>query len=403
VLPPSFPSSSDDPKTNWGKVFLFVGAGVVASFQIGKAPPVLPDMRVDLQMSLFLAGWILSTFNLIGLFLGSATGALADALGYRRLLLMGLLCQAIGCLAGFFSQEPILLFSGRAMEGLGYLAVAVAAPALIFQVTNPKDLHLALSSWSCCVPTGIALIMVPSPFLAAWIGWRGLWLLNAILLLLYLFFVFHGTKGFHTKRGGIRLGSLLQDIRLTSTSAGPLLLALIFSTYALQWMSVMGFLPTFFIEGYGIHPVNASALTALMVSMNILGNVTGGVLLQKGFRRWHLISAASLIMGSCTFGIYASSLPFISRFLFCLLFSGIGGLLPASVMGAVPLYAPRQRLVATANGLVVQGSNLGQFFGPPALALVVSGAGGWSAAPWLLGGVALAGAILSLGLTRVHP
>ena len=75
---------------------------MAAAFQVGKAPPVLPAIRVDLGMSLFLAGWILSTFNVVGL-LGSAAGAVADAFGHRRMLLGGLLCQAVGSLAGAFS------------------------------------------------------------------------------------------------------------------------------------------------------------------------------------------------------------------------------------------------------------------------------------------------------------
>ncbi len=77
-------------QTPWGHVFLYVGAGIVAAFQVGKAPPLLPAIRADLGIDLFLAGWILSTVNITGLFLGSAAGAVADRFGYRRLLLTGL-------------------------------------------------------------------------------------------------------------------------------------------------------------------------------------------------------------------------------------------------------------------------------------------------------------------------
>jgi len=37
------PAERKNPEeTPWGRVFLLVGAGVVASFQIGKVPPVFP-------------------------------------------------------------------------------------------------------------------------------------------------------------------------------------------------------------------------------------------------------------------------------------------------------------------------------------------------------------------------
>jgi len=44
---------SEPERTSWGQVFLLVGAGVVAAFQVGQAPPVLPDIRTELGMSLF--------------------------------------------------------------------------------------------------------------------------------------------------------------------------------------------------------------------------------------------------------------------------------------------------------------------------------------------------------------
>jgi len=79
----------------------------------------------------------------------------------------------------------------------------------------------------------------------------------------------------------------------------------------------------------------------------------------------------------------------------------MGGLLPASAMSGVPFYAPSPRHIATTNGVLIQGTQLGQVLGPPALAWLVSKTGGWHVAPWLLGGVAAAGAGLGLGLAAL--
>ena len=87
--------------------------------------------------------------------------------------------------------------------------------------------------------------------------------------------------------------------------AGPVLLALIFTTYTLQWLAVMGFLPTLLVEEYGLTPGRASVLTAVMVAMNVPGNLLGGWLLHRGFRRWRLIAFASVVMGFCSLGIYS--------------------------------------------------------------------------------------------------
>jgi DHA1 family inner membrane transport protein len=397
-------ATSATDKTPWRLVFLLVGAGVVGAFQIGKAPPVLPAIRTELAMSLFLAGWVLSALNVVGLLLGSVAGAIADGFGYRRVLMAGLFCQAAGSFAGSWSAGPTLLLATRILEGLGFVSAAVAAPALIFRVTQPRDIRIALSMWSCYVPAGTAIMMFLTPFLTDLFGWRGLWQANAGILAAYGLFVAFATKGLvgRSIQRAFRPRQLWEDMKRTSTAAGPLLLATTFSAYALMWLAVMGFLPTLLVEEYGFKPDHASFLTALMVSMNVPGNLVGGWLLHRGLHRSRLVVSAIVIMGFCSLAIYTLSLPFFLRYLACLAFSGCGGVLPASVMSAVPVHAPEPRLVGTTNGLIIQGSNLGQVIGPPTLALIVSATGGWEGGSWFLGSVALVGVFLAACLARLE-
>lgn len=391
-------------KTSWGLVLLFVGAGVVGAFQVGKAPPMLLAIRSELGMSLFLAGWILSIFSVIGFLVGSVAGALADSFGHRRLLLMGLCFLALGSLAGSFAPGASLLLATRALEGLGFLIIVVTAPSLVVKVTNAKDLRLSLAVWSCFLPAGASTIMLLIPLVNLGLGWRGLWQANAVILIAYALWVKRETAHLPGREHAPdrRRGKLRQDLLLTLTSGGPVLLASIFTTYSLQWLAVMGFLPTLLAEEYGLSPGRASVLTAIMVAMNVPGNLMGGWLLHRGFQRWKLIAFASIVMGACSLGIYSSNLPFFARYAACLLFSAVGGLLPASVLGGAPVYAPSPNQVATTNGLIMQGGQFGQIIGPPVLALVVSMGGGWKSAPWLLGGSAAIGVALSLVLAAME-
>ncbi|MCF8063084.1 MAG: MFS transporter [Deltaproteobacteria bacterium] len=396
------PASPTSPagRTPWAAVLILIGAGVAASFQVGKAPPVLTAMREEFGMSLFLAGWILGTFNVIGLALGSFSGAVADALGHRRLLILGLFTQAAASLAGGLSQHIRLLFFSRVLEGLGFLVVAVCGPALIVRLARARDLRLALSGWSCYVPTGMSAIMLIAPLITGPFGWRGLWIFNALILGGYALLV----RAFipRAPRRGDPMGGILsrifRDLLRTSTSLGPILLALTFSTYTLQWLAVMGFLPTLLVEQYGLGTGLASILTAVVVAANVPGNLAGGWLMGKGAGRRSLIATASLLMGLSSLVIYAEGFPFWLRYAGCLFFAGIGGLLPAAVISGAPVHAPTPNLVATTNGLLMQGSQLGQVAGPPALALLISRAGGWHAAPWLLCGSAGLGILLSFWL-----
>lgn len=250
------------------------------------------------------------------------------------------------------------------------------------------------------MPAGSASIMLITPAITVFFGWRGLWLINAAILAGYAVLIKRHTVTLKARnfRKKVMLGRLWQNIRITSTSIGPILLALSLSAFALQWLAVMGFFPTLLIEDYGLSTGKASILTGIMVGVCVPGNLSGGWLLQKGFRRWQLIALSNLVMGCCSLAIYEPSIPFILRYFASLAFSGIGGLLPAAVLSGAPVHAPHEELVATTNGLVMQGAQLGQVLGPPALALIVSVLGGWHAAPILLIPAAGIGILLSFAL-----
>ncbi|MBU2631723.1 MAG: MFS transporter [Proteobacteria bacterium] len=394
-----------EDQSPWGLIFILFGAGILSAFQVGKVPPVLSDIRLDLYISLFYAGWLLSIFNLTGLLFGTFAGAIADAIGHRRLMLAGLVLQIAGCFIGSFADSFHGLLASRVIEGAGFLAVIVSTPTLIFQVVKQKDMNVALSIWTCYLPAGASLMMILLPLILAGTNWRGLWQINAALMIGYTLILAKKTAHIKFMNPVIpfRFKKLIQDIVQTSTCAGPLLLAVIFITYALQWLAVMGFLPTLILEKYGFSKSLASILTAGMVFVNIFGNLAGGRLLKRGIKRWKLIAFACIIMGTSSIAIYWPGATFLLNYTGCLVFSIFGGLIPASILGGVPLYAPSKNLIATTNGLVIQGGQTGQVIGPPILAYLVSQTGSWSCGAWFLGSVALIGFVLSLCLSRLKP
>ena len=402
MKPPDLPAAQ--ARTDWPVVMLLVGAGVVAAFQIGKAPSALPALRDDLGLGLVGAGWVISIFNLLGVVLGTTVGAFADRTGHRRAALAGLALIAVSSLVGSLAQGPAPLLASRFCEGLGFLVVVVSMPTLIVRAARPADLSLAFSLWSSYMPAGTAAMLALSPLVMAPFGWRGLWLANAVLVALFALALAVATRGLLTgpASSAAPRASVVQDISRTVTMPGPPLLALIFGTYTLQFLSVLGFLPTILVEGEGMPQAWAAGLTALAIAANVPGNLLGGFLLHRGARHWALIAGASVAMALCALGIYQTGLPLWLRYGLCVLLSFIGGLIPASVFGAAPMLAPSPRLVATTNGLVMQGSNLGQVVGPPAVAALAAASGGWHWSPAVLVASAGLGAGLALILRTLE-
>jgi MFS family permease len=184
---------SEDGGSRWSTVVLVVGAGVVSAFQVGKAPTALLAVQADLSLDLSTASWLLSAFAIVGAFTGAAVGIAVDHLGARRMVLGGLLLQAACSALGAMAEGAPLLLAARVIEGLGFLTVTVAAPTLVVGVVAPQGRGRAMAVWGTFMPVGIALVMLAAPLLTA-IGWRGFWLVNAAVLLVYAVLLAGGTR-----------------------------------------------------------------------------------------------------------------------------------------------------------------------------------------------------------------
>jgi len=393
-----------ETRTQWGRLFLLVGVGVAAAFQIGKAPPVLPLLRTELGLTLFLAGWVLSAFNILGAFVAPVAGSISDWLGHRRLILFGLGCMALSSPAGSFALGPSLLLETRFFEGLGYIFIIVSVPSLMIKVVHYRDIRVAFGVWGSFMPAGGAMMMLLAPILTAGFGWRGMWRINAALLFAFMLWLAWTTRDLTGRRGrgGFSFQKLLKDIWLTLKTPGPVLLALCFGSYGFQFLVVMGFLPTLLIEGQGLKQGLSAVLSAIALAFSVPGNLLGGWLLQRGVKRWILIAAASATMGVCAFGIFSGSIHLVFRYMAGVVFMGVGGILPAAVIHGAVALAPSRELVATSNGILMQGAQIGLLVGPPLVAAAVSRKGTWQIAPWVLALVALVGVGLSVALRSLE-
>jgi MFS family permease len=138
----------------------------------------------------------------------------------------------------------------------------------------------------------------------------------------------------------------------------------------------MVWLPTFLYDEFQFGLGQATVIVAVVIVANAPGNWLGGYLSQRGLAPARLILASGLVMGVTGWAAFAADLDPALRFALCVVFSFIGGVLPASIYACVPAVAARQQNFASVNGLVVQASNIGALLGPPlAAALVVSS--GW--------------------------
>jgi len=384
--------------TRWPAVWAVFAGGLVCGAYVGKVPPALPLQRAELGLSLVESGFIATTFNVIGMLVGMFVGVLCDRFGHKRLGLAGL---AVICLAGLLGAAawdfPSLLAS-RFLEGVGFILFTVAGSALMASAAaDDRDRPKVMGLWSSYMPSGGSLALLVAPLLIAAWGWRGSWvtwsLAAAVALLLVARFAPTPRYG-EVRSMKLALESLRQP--------GSVALALLFAFYVAQWTSVMIWLPTFLVDERGASQGVASLLTALMVLVNVPGNVGGGWLLAHGVRRGKLILAAAAVMAVTDVAMLAGALPDALRFLAVLVFSCCAGAIPSAIFSGVVVHAKTPEHIGTTNGMVMQTSQAGQFFGPVVLAWLASNFGGWGASLWAMLAFAVGGALCGYAIQRIE-
>ena len=385
-------------------------AGVAAALHVGKLPPAIPVLRDTLGLNLVQAGFLLSLVQMAGMALGLVVGLAADGIGLRRTMLTGLMILSVASAWGATAQDPGSLMLLRALEGCGFLLVVMPAPGLIRRLTPAARMPSVMGLWGAFMPTGTALALGFGPMLIAWAGWRNWWLVLAFLTFVMWLWVWQAvtpdakrplgpsSRDTRGSTGAPTPAGWLARVRRTLGARGPWLVAASFALYSGQWLAVIGFLPS--IAGQaGMVGAGVAPMLALAALVNVVGNVAAGRLLQRGLPARILLTGGFCAMALGAFAAFVNidagvvaDHTLALRYLGVLLFSMVGGVIPATLFSLAVMLAPDEGSVSTTVGWMQQLSALGQFAGPPMVAWVADQAGGWN---WTW---AVTGACCALGV-----
>lgn len=382
-------------EAGWGTVLIISGAGVAAAFQVGKAPMALSAVQADLGLSLGVVAWLISAFAIVGATVGAPVGLAVDRIGAKRMVVGGLLLQAVGSGIGSLAGDMVVLMLSRVLEGLGFVSVLVAGPAMIFANVARDIRDRAISVWATVMPVGMTTVMLASPLFTL-LEWRGFWTLNAVILLGYCLFF---ATAIPANKASVNDQRIKEQLTSVVAAPGPWGLAALFAAFSAAFFVVFGFLPTLLTERFGLSQNLASTVAAIAVAASGLGNLASGFLLASGRRPDHVVVAGFLAMMLLGFGVLGiePAWPLVAGF--AVLFAFMSGLIPVVLMGSVPRLAPRPDLVGATMGLAIQGNNVGMLIGPAAGGALAASLG-WGSlaiiqAIVLLAAIALAWAMLA--------
>jgi MFS family permease len=378
-------------------------AGVSAALHVGKLPPAIPTLQQALGLTLLQAAFLLSMVQGAGMCAGVAFGALADALGLRRSMLIGLALIALASVLGGLSQQVALLLALRALEGFGFLLVVLPAPGLVRRLVPPERVSLMLGMWGAYMPLATASALLIGPLWIEALGWRAWWWLMAALSALMALWLARAVPdaAVAVSQPSSQPMRWATRLRRTLSARGPWLVAASFAAYSSQWLAVIGFLPSIYTQA-GIGGATTGALTALAAAVNMVGNIGSGRLLHRGAAPTALLHGGFIAMACAAALAFASEgVHPVLRYVAVLAFSMIGGVIPGTLFSLAVRVAPGEHTLSSTVGWVQQWSAAGQFVGPPLVAWVASQVGGWHLTWLATGACSLLGLVLTALIARL--
>ncbi len=341
-------------------------AGLGAATQFAKIAVPFSDVGLLYPDNAAVIGWLLSIISLMGAALGAISGAITARIGPNRLLLSGLVLG--GALSLLQASLPVfqLMLLSRVIEGLSHLAIVVAAPTLIAQITSGRARYNSMVLWSTFFGVAFAL--------NAWVGLPivdrfglptyfamhgGLMLLIAALIALSNLKTDMG----QTEGTGWGLSAFLDVHNRTYRSPFISAPAIGWFFYTLTFVSLLAILPGRLPEGQGasiaaLMPLAGIVLSWLLVPL-LLTVLSCVSVVNLGFVLGIATIIALFLGAPLTFG--------------CIALFAVLGLVQGGSFAAVPELNGTTEAQALSYGAMAQMGNAGNLLGTPVLLAVLLG------------------------------
>jgi MFS family permease len=196
----------------------------------------------------------------------------------------------------------------------------------------------------------------------------------------------------------------VRRIGATIRSPKPWIAGLAFACLTIQWMTVVGFLPTIYAQN-GLRGIWPGVLTAVVGGLGAAGSIGTSPLLQRGVPVRALLIpafAAMAVTSVLTFAVNWTMLPAgtILQFVCVATYSLSGAAIPATLFRIGVDLAPPAGSAPAVIGLMQQLFNAGGVAGPAIAAWLVTLTGSWQSMWWMTCTFAGLGGLLSLYLSE---
>lgn len=271
-------------------------------------PVLLPYIREAYGLSLSVAG-LLVTVIWLGSALGQLPGGiLADRYDERLVMTVGLLAVAVALSVIVLTTNPVVVFVGTGLVGLGLSLYPIARITILSDI-YPESIGSALGVTMATGDVGQTILPPVAGILAAAVAWQLGFGLFVPLFLLFAALVWmvvpRGDSAAETDSLSLeRARAVLEALRTREMA----LVTVVLFVYILVWQSFTAFYPTYLVEIKGLSPAVAGTVFALFFGAGVVVKPVSGAAYDRIGMRGSLLA---VVVGP-VFGLAA--LPFIEGF-----------------------------------------------------------------------------------------
>jgi predicted MFS family arabinose efflux permease len=344
-------------------VILLWCAGLGAAAQFSKISLVYPELEAFYTNGEAspLFGFVLSIISFLGIVFGLTAGLIVARVGFRKMLIAGLLLGAGIALAEALLPPLPIMIGLRLIEGASHLVITVAAPTLIAQITAARFASVAMSLWSTFFGVAYALTAwFGAPLVAAY-GVPVIFYAHAVWMVSIAVLLFVALPK-ETGQTASKITNLLRQHVSVYTNPATSAPALAWLCYTLTFVSLLTILPPFIAEQHRILTVSLMPLAGIVTSMTI------GVFLLS----W-MSPVKVVVIGFALAAILVVSLAIApGNPILCVALFATLGLVQGANFASIPALNATATDRAHANGAVAQMGNLGNTFGTPIVLILIS-------------------------------
>ena len=160
------------PSSRWVVLAIVFLARTCVGFQFIAVAAQMPQLRAELHFDYSQIGILLGVFMIAGALLSLPSAMIANRLGDRRTIQIGLVALVVGGTILGSGKTFHAALIGRIIGGFGAVFVTVPAAKILTDWFVGKEMATAMSVLGVAWPVGIAVGMSLLPFINVWSDWR---------------------------------------------------------------------------------------------------------------------------------------------------------------------------------------------------------------------------------------